>query len=701
MFLESTFGPYAYYNDDRDDYRPALYAVVGVNHPERWDVILEGGIDASPDWLSYRPIWYDGGDALPVTDADRIAIDLTDGISSIPGEPPTTVYAHLYNYITSSYDATMTSADFYEDFDGNGVYSMDSSPDPTVTVTKGTWGSAYATIHDLSVTAPAPSPATVPSGGTTSLSAGISDSDGHDAASWTWNDGGAGGAFTPSASVQSPSYTAPTNETGSNIIVTLTVTATCDGAVALTDSDSTSLTVETFVHTLSVTAGTPSPDTVASGGVTSLSAGYSDSAGHGVASWSWDDGGAAGSFSPSASVQNPSYTAPPNTTDDNLIVTLTVSAICDGPSPEGDSDSTSLTVEPVPHTFEVTANVPVPDTVASGGSADLSASFSDSRSGHGVASWSWDDGGAGGSFSPSASVQNPSYTAPANTSDSNAIVTLTVNATCDGPAPLGDSDSTSLTVEPVAHTLEVYASADPTTVVSGGTTSLAASYSDSRSGHAIASWSWDDGGAGGSFSPSASAQNPSYTAPANTSDANVIVTLTVNATCDGPDPLGDSDSVDLTVQPASSGQEATVLLEVHPNERAQGPGGGPMLGTVPWQLSGLGPGDYYMWKQYEFEGSGDLWIQVSAQCFSAGQNAVGDDDNLRLSIDGRIPDDLWGAMSGATGVCQWGGSTDAGERLVLEFQPAGLSAGLHTLEFYADETPILWWVKVCDLGGEE
>ena len=117
--------------------------------------------------------------------------------------------------------------------------------------------------------------------------------------------------------------------------------------------------------------------------------------------------------------------------------------------------------------------------------------------------------------------------------------------------------------------------------------------------------------------------------------------------------------------------------------------------------SGLGPGGYYDWKVYEFVGTGDLWIQVSAQCFSAGQNAVGDDDNLRLWIDGQMPDDVWGVMSGPSGVCQWRGNNDIGDRLTLEFRPAGLSPGLHTLQFQADETPILWWVKVCDLGREQ
>ena len=196
-------------------------------------------------------------------------------------------------------------------------------------------------------------------------------------------------------------------------------------------------------HLLEVTAGC-SPDTVASGGSTACSAGYTDSRGHGVATWSWDDGGAGGSFAPSAGVQNPSYTAPENTSDSDLVVTLTVTVTCDGPSPLSESDAVTLTVQPVAHTLEVSAECS-PDTVASGGSTDCSAGYTDSR-GHGVATWSWDDGGAGGSFSPSAGVQSPSYTAPENLSDSDLVVTLTVTVTCDGPSPLSESASVVLRV---------------------------------------------------------------------------------------------------------------------------------------------------------------------------------------------------------------------------------------------------------------
>ncbi|NIR00154.1 MAG: hypothetical protein GTN78_08105 [Gemmatimonadales bacterium] len=65
-----------------------------------------------------------------------------------------------------------------------------------------------------------------------------------------------------------------------------------------------------------------------------------------------------------------------------------------------------------------------------------------------------------------------------------------------------------------------------------------------------------------------------------------------------------------------------------------------------------------------------------------------------------MPNDLWGIMSGSPGVSQWNGTNDCGNRLTLEFQPTGLSAGTHTLAFWADETPIIWWIKVCDLGAE-
>jgi len=141
----------------------------------------------------------------------------------------------------------------------------------------------------------------------------------------------------------------------------------------------------------------------------------------------------------------------------------------------------------------------------------------------------------------------------------------------------------------------------------------------------------------------------------------------------------------------------TVLLEVHPNERAPGPGSVLMIGTAPWQASMTGPGGVYEWKKYQFEAAGDLWIQVCGQAWSASQNFPVGADKIRVDFDGVKLTDWWGIQSGPLGGPQWDGNVDRGKRLTLEFLVPGVSAGLHTLKVNADETPIIWWVKVCDL----
>jgi len=557
-------------------------------------------------------------------------------------------------------------------------------------------------IHSFLVTTHPPNPTTVASGGSTSCTASYSDSWGHGGTLWSWDDGVAAGSFSPAANVQNPTYAAPPNTTDDDIVIILTVSATCDGPDPVSDADSATLTVQPVAHTFAVTANAPSPAGVPSGGSATLSASFADSRpGHSAVSWSWHDGGAGGTFSPGANVQNPTYTAPANTGDSNVVITLTVSASCDGPEPLGDSDSTTLTVFCAAHTVVVTANAPSPPAVASGGSASLSASFADSRPGHSAASWSWQDGGAGGSFGPSANVQNPTYTAPANTGDGNIVITLTVSATCDGPEPLGDSDSTTLTVAPVEHEFGVYASVDPAIIASGGTVSLSANHSDTRD-HSVSAWSWDDGGAGGTFTPSSGARNPSYTAPENPGFIDLIVVLTVGATCEGPDPLSDSDSTTLAVEPAAGGVLPQVLLVEHPNERGAGPTAVPRSPGVSfstWPI--VGSDSSYTWKQYLFEGSGDLWIQVCGQSFSAYQNSqagsLAREDKLLVIIDGVILADVNDIQSGSPGSYQWLGGVEEGRRTALDFLATGLAPGAHALVLQASMSPIVWWVKVYDL----
>ncbi len=98
----------------------------------------------------------------------------------------------------------------------------------------------------------------------------------------------------------------------------------------------------------------------------------------------------------------------------------------------------------------------------------------------------------------------------------------------------------------LGHAFTVTGTAEAALIPSGGSVALAASAADEE-GHGVATWAWDDGGAGGAFSPSAADQNPTYTTPVNTSGSDLSVLLTVTATCDGSPGMIMSDSISLTV----------------------------------------------------------------------------------------------------------------------------------------------------------
>lgn len=144
-----------YYNDDREDYRPQLYAVSGINHVERGNIRHFAGVGTtgSPAWTSYYPVSYAGGQAEAVDDSRRIAIDLTDGIPQISDVTNINLFTAMYVSSAASEDGTISSADFYVDFDNDGSYQTFSSTDPVVTVVKGTtdYAALQFSIEDLLV----------------------------------------------------------------------------------------------------------------------------------------------------------------------------------------------------------------------------------------------------------------------------------------------------------------------------------------------------------------------------------------------------------------------------------------------------------------------------------------------------------------------------------------------------------------------
>jgi immune inhibitor A len=162
---------------------------------------------------------------------------------------------------------------------------------------------------------------------------------------------------------------------------------------------------------------------------------------------------------------------------------------------------------------------------------------------------------------------------------------------------------------------------------------------------------------------------------------------------------GDTMTADITVEGTEAAAVPEVLLEVHPNERAPGSSTGQAIGGKAWTRPAHAVGPMYWWKHHRFVGSDTLWIQVEAQNWNAGQNGTGDDDNLRVRIDGFTPVDYDLIQNGPLGSWQWKGSVESGHRWTLRFLYPGASPipKLHALQFEADETPAIWWVKVTDL----
>jgi beta propeller repeat protein len=193
-------------------------------------------------------------------------------------------------------------------------------------------------------------------------------------------------------------------------------------------------------HTLAISALSDLPS-IASGGSTQLRATPYDSRAHQV-TWSWSDGGAGGTFSPSPQAQSPIYTAPGNDSDGPAARNLTVTATCCGsPSLTATADLTVMEeAKPRPIEVMVTAQ---PTRIRSGGTVALTAEGND-PGGRQITSWEWSDGGAGGAFAPSATVPNVTYAAPAGV---DATIALTATVGCDGDPGVAGCGSVAI----VAH----------------------------------------------------------------------------------------------------------------------------------------------------------------------------------------------------------------------------------------------------------
>ena len=140
------------FNDDRDHYRPRLYAAAGLSHPERAHLAYSGGLGSvtAPEFISYFPIQGAGGAAEGIDASKPVVVDLTDGIAQM--DSVDTMFVNLFTGLGSPFDGKILSTTFFHDFGGNGQFSQITSSDPPVTVTPGSQGFAKAPIRISTLT---------------------------------------------------------------------------------------------------------------------------------------------------------------------------------------------------------------------------------------------------------------------------------------------------------------------------------------------------------------------------------------------------------------------------------------------------------------------------------------------------------------------------------------------------------------------
>ncbi len=332
--------------------------------------------------------------------------------------------------------------------------------------------------------------------------------------SLSWDDGGIGGSF-DNSTILKPQYTPPAGYTGT-VILTLTVNG--NGSCSSV-SDDMELTV---TPAPSVDAG--SDEAICEDNTFDFNSSSIQPTASEYSSLSWDDGGVGGSFSDN-SVLKPQYTPPLDYTG---TITLTLTANGNGPC-SSVSDDMELTVTPEP-----TVDAGSDEEICEGNNFDFNTSAVEPTASE-YSSLSWDDGGVGGSFSDN-TVLKPVYTPPAGYS---GTITLTLTANGNGNcAPASDDMELTVTAAPA-----VDAGSDEEicegSIFDFNNSTTEPSASDYNT------LTWDDGGAGGSFSDP-SVLKPQYTPPVGYSGT---ITLTLTATGNGSCAQV-ADNMDLTVTAA-------------------------------------------------------------------------------------------------------------------------------------------------------
>ena len=397
---------------------------------------------------------------------------------------------------------------------------------------------------------PTGNPNPVGSSGNVALSVGATDSQTLVLAyQWTAQDtaghaAGSFGLFPNGATAQNPIWTAPANDNGLQQAYAIRVVVTSSSGQ--TAATSYWQRVWPLPDSVSITAGPAAdPNPVGSGQTVQLHATATDTRGYSM-TYGWtakdDSGSPVGSFD-DATKQNPIWTAPANPT--NIVHVYSIAVNAKSSHGKGAGDFFREKVLPASQTSEVTASASgSPAPVLSGGTVSCTVVATDTL-GH-TLTYLWTatspTGEALGSFN-NATLVDPVWTAPVNNTGVIKVCSINVTITPSAgnklnvgfrenikPVPTG-SEYVEITDGP---------SGDPNPVASAGQVQLSVTATDSLNHPLTYAWTaWNTAnqtaGPAGAFDDD-TAQNPTWTAPVNTSvwtesySIKVVVTSSTGAT---------------------------------------------------------------------------------------------------------------------------------------------------------------------------
>ncbi|WKZ65678.1 MAG: gliding motility-associated C-terminal domain-containing protein [Flavobacteriales bacterium] len=320
---------------------------------------------------------------------------------------------------------------------------------------------------------------------------------------------GGAGTFDPSTTNMNAVYT-PTAAEIANGNVTLTLTTTGNGSCsAVTDN-----MVISFTPAAMVNAGAP-VSVCANNAALALNGSVTGATG---GAWS----GGAGTYAPNNTMLNATY-MPTASEIAAGTLTLTLTSTGNGTCLPVSSDRI-ITFTPAP----------VVDAGVNGSVCANNSAISLNGSVTGAAGGTWS--GGGGTFAPSSTALNATYT-PTAAERAAGTVTLTLTSTGNGTCnPVSDQVTFSITPAPTAN-----AGADQTLCSNNPVATLNGSFTVATGGV----WS----GGNGSFDPSTTNMNATYT-PTAAEIANGSVTLTLTTTGNGScNPVSDNITLNFTPSP--------------------------------------------------------------------------------------------------------------------------------------------------------